>query len=352
MKAGDWLQSRSFRDLVQVVEVTEAFGVASVRVWHPASERVAVVAASDLVAGPEPDQVNALIAAVAAARIADALAGGALIAPTQSVVDPLPHQLRALSRCVASDPTRMLLADEVGLGKTIEAGLVITELVLRGLVETRPRRRPERPRRPVARRAPCIGSARNIVALASAEVGALAGRREDNFWLAYDRLIIPLDAVKPVEARRGWSPEQVERYNIARSTNLAAAGWDLVIIDEAHRVAGYGEHVARHKLARLLAEATPNLLLLTATPHAGKSDGFRRVLSLLDEQEFIGDAPITPSRVQPYVVRTSKRVAIDGNWKGALPGPLDHEGRSRLASRSAPPAAALRRGHRLRARGL
>jgi len=107
----------------------------------------------------------------------------------------------------------------------------------------------------------------------------------------------------------------VERYNIARSTNLAAAGWDLVIVDEAHRVAGYGEQVARHKLARLLAEAAPHLLLLTATPHVGKSDGFRRVLSLLDDKAFIGDSPLSPASVQPYVVRTSKRVAIDGNGR-------------------------------------
>ncbi len=197
MKPGDWLRSRSFRDLVQVVEITEAFGVGSVRVWHPASARVAVVAMSDLVAGPEPDHVNTLIAAVAAARIADALAGGALIAPTQSVVEPLPHQLRALSRCVASDSTRMLLADEVGLGKTIEAGLVITELVLRGLVK---RVLVVAPKGLVAQWQGELlhRFGEEYVALASAEVGALAGRREDNFWLAYDRLIIPLDAVTVV----------------------------------------------------------------------------------------------------------------------------------------------------------
>lgn len=314
MKPGDWLRSRSFRDLVQVIELTEAFGVASVRIWHPATKRIAVVAETDLGSGPEPDPTSVLIASVAAARIADALAAGALIAPTQSVVDPLPHQLRALSRCVASDSTRMLLADEVGLGKTIEAGLVITELVLRGLVKrvliVAPKGLVAQWQGELVHR---FGE--EYVALSSAEVGALAGRREDNFWLAYDRLIVPLDAVKPVESRRGWNPERLERYNIARSTNLAAAGWDLVIIDEAHRVAGYGEQVARHQLARLLAEAAPNLLLLTATPHVGKSDGFRRVLSLLDEKEFIGDAPITPSRIQPYVVRTSKRVAIDSNGK-------------------------------------
>ena len=57
-----------------------------------------------------------------------------------------------------------------------------------------------------------------FVALTSAEVGAMAGRREDNFWLGMDRVIVPLDAVKPLDMRRGWTEERVERYNIARST--------------------------------------------------------------------------------------------------------------------------------------
>ena len=61
------------------------------------------------------------------------------------------------------------------------------------------------------------------------------------------------------------------------------------------------------------------------------------MLSLLDEQAFLGDAPITPRRVQPYVVRTSKRVAIDCEGQAALPAAIDDQGRGRLAGR---PAAA------------
>lgn len=310
MKAGDWLHSQSFRDLVQVIAVSEAFGATSVRVWHPASDRVAMVTPADLRDGGSANATDSLIAAVAGVRVADALASGALLAPTQSVVDPLPHQLRALSRAVATDTTRMLLADEVGLGKTIEAGLIITERALRGqarrVLVLAPKGLVSQWQGELQRR---FGE--EFIALTSAEVGAMAGRREDNFWLGMDRVIVPLDSVKPLDSRRGWTDERIERHNIARSTNLAAAGWDLIVIDEAHRVAGYGEHVARHRLARLLADATPNLLLLSATPHVGKSEGFRRVLSLLDPKEFLGDAPITPARVQPFVVRTSKRVAID-----------------------------------------
>ena len=84
------------------------------------------------------DQVLAgadrLMYLAAAARIADALAENVLLAPMQSNVTPLPHQLYALQRATKSERVRFLLADEVGLGKTIEAGLVIRELKLRGLV--------------------------------------------------------------------------------------------------------------------------------------------------------------------------------------------------------------------------
>jgi hypothetical protein len=71
----------------------------------------------------------------AAARVADALTQDVLLAPIESSVIPLPHQIRALSRAIANDRVRYLLADEVGLGKTIEAGLIMRELKLRGLVK-------------------------------------------------------------------------------------------------------------------------------------------------------------------------------------------------------------------------
>src|SRR5690606_3190725 len=97
---------------------------------------------------------------------------------------------------------------------------------------------------------------------------------EDNFWRTYDQVVCPMDSVKPVERRRGWSPEQVAEYNRERFEDLISAGWDLVIVDEAHRLAGSTDLVARYQLGRGLAEAAPYLLLLSATPHQGKSDAF------------------------------------------------------------------------------
>ena len=68
-------------------------------------------------------------------------------------------------------------------------------------------------------------------------------------WNKFDQVVVPLDSVKPIDARSGWSQKEVERYNQARVESLVMAGWDLVIIDEAHKVAGSTDTVARHKLA-------------------------------------------------------------------------------------------------------
>ena len=129
-------------------------------------------------------------------------------------------------------------------------------------------------------------------------------------WRVFDQVVCSLDAVKPLRRRSGWSPEQVEAHNAARFRALLDAGWDMVIIDEAHHVAGSSEDVARHQLAVELTGVAPNVLLLSATPHSGKSDGFRRFLGLLDDR-FLRGQPVARSTVAPYVVRTEKRQAVD-----------------------------------------
>ena len=129
-------------------------------------------------------------------------------------------------------------------------------------------------------------------------------------WRVFDQVVCSLDAVKPLRRRSGWSPEQVEAHNAARFRALLDAGWDMVIIDEAHHVAGSSEDVARHQLAVDLTGVAPNVLLLSATPHSGKSDGFRRFLGLLDDR-FLRGQPVARSTVAPYVVRTEKRQAVD-----------------------------------------
>ena len=238
----------------------------------------------------------------------------ALVAPFEGTVIPLPHQLSALQRAISGDRIRYLLADEVGLGKTIEAGLILRELKIRGLV------------RRILVVAPAglvlqwqsemkghFGEDFRLILPSSLTALRQAGAidENENLWRMHDQVICPLDSVKPMDVRRGWSQEQLARYNRERFEDLVSAGWDLIIIDEAHRVGGSTEQVARFKLGDALAQAAPYLLLLSATPHQGKSDAFRRLIRFLDPDVLPGDDAISREAVAPFVIRTEKRRAID-----------------------------------------
>src|ERR1039457_6455944 len=116
-----------------------------------------------------------------------------------------------------------------------------------------------------------------------------------------------------MEARQGWSREDINQFNKERFEDLITAGWDLIIVDESHRIGGSSDQVARHQLGRGLSEASPYFLLLSATPHQGKSDAFHRLVSLLDKNAFPEPGSVTRERVHPYVIRTEKRQAIDAD---------------------------------------
>lgn len=134
-------------------------------------------------------------------------------------------------------------------------------------------------------------------------------------WSMFDQVIVSLDSVKPMDKRRGWTAERVAEYNRSRFEDLITAGWDLVIVDEAHRLGGSTDQVARYKLGKRLAEAAPYVLLLSATPHQGKTDAFHRLMNLLDDDAFPDMDSVSRDRVAPYVIRTEKRKAIDADGK-------------------------------------
>jgi superfamily II DNA or RNA helicase len=262
----------------------------------------------------------------AAAKVAEVLEGSTsatdghvLLAPMESNVIPLPHQIHALSRAISGDCVRYLLADEVGLGKTIEAGLVMRELKLRGLV-----------------RRTLIVSPKGIATQWVAEmkthfneqfqlvlgddIGTLqrlapGADQRSSAWSMFNQVIVSLDSVKPMDKRRGWTAERVAEYNRSRFEDLITAGWDLVVVDEAHRLGGSTDQVARYKLGKGLAEAAPYVLLLSATPHQGKTDAFHRLMNLLDDNAFPDMDSVSRDRVAPYVIRTEKRKAIDADGK-------------------------------------
>src|SRR5205085_614759 len=107
----------------------------------------------------------------------------------------------------------------------------------------------------------------------------------------------------------------LNNYNRERFEDLISASWDLVIIDESHRMGGSTDQVARYKLGAALAEAAPYLLLLSATPHQGKTDQFMRLMQLVDRDSFPDESSVTRERVHPFVIRTEKRAAIDADGK-------------------------------------
>jgi len=317
MEEGAWVYSIKHGQVCRVIESEMLWGKATCRIWIPSQDAVVRVRAEQL---KRPDEAlvqrpEAVSYVVTAARVADALTQDVLLAPIEASVIPLPHQIRTLGRAIKYDRVRYLLADEVGLGKTIEAGLVMRELKLRGLV-----------------RRTLVIAPKGLVTQWVVEMETHFGEefrllipndfsayrriaKEDNIWRAYDQVVTLLDSVKPLEGRRGWSRQRKDEYNRERFEDLIAAGWDLVIVDEAHRLSGSTDQVARYKLGQGLAEAAPYLLLLSATPHQGKTEAFHRLVSLLDEDAFPDVGSVTRERVQPYVIRNEKRQAIDA--KGA-----------------------------------
>jgi SNF2 family DNA or RNA helicase len=313
MKSGDWAFSVEHQELGQIIDVQEVWDQTICRIWLPTKNRVERIRADQLSSPKDSGFLHPtnLTYITAAARVAHTLTQNLVLAPIESSVIPLPHQLWALSRATTSDRIRYLLADEVGLGKTIEAGLIMRELKLRGLI-----------------RRSLVIAPRGLVMQWVSEmythfqevfyplipgdfISSPSAILNENRWKVYDQVVCPMDSVKPLDKRRGWLKEQVAEYNRERFEDLVAAGWDLVIVDEAHRIAGSTEQVARYKLGQGLAETVPYLLLLSATPHQGKSDAFHRLISLLDPEAFLDANSLTRERVQPYIIRTEKRRAID-----------------------------------------
>lgn len=328
--SGTWCFSTSHGEACQILEYMTLWGKSTCRVWLSQSNTTAVILADELipiqgVAGVGRD---AIVYVAAASKVADALErtrpgeNPTLLAPLSAEVIPLPHQLQALSRAIRGDHVRYLLADEVGLGKTIEAGLIMRELKIRGIVKRT-----------------LIVAPKGIVPQWQAEMKnrfhesfrAVQGEDIDSLehiartdasdpspWELFDQVIVSLDSVKPIRHRASWSDDRVKNYNQNRFEELCAAGWDLVVVDEAHKLSGSTQGVARFKLGKALAEAAPYLLLLSATPHQGKTEEFQRLLSLLDPLIFSEESdgtPITRDRIAPFVIRTEKRNAIDDQGK-------------------------------------
>lgn len=303
----DWAWWPPGGESVRILEEREVWGTGVCRVFVPSRSQVVVVPRDELRSGSLRPWTSDEVAWRSAAGLAlRQLAGPGAVATRMFNVEPLPHQLAALDRALSGAHVRLLLADEVGLGKTIEAGLIYSELKARGRV-----------RRilvvaPKSVQLQWVAEMRDRFGEEFARVGP-EGIPVDvgvDPWRAFDRVVCSLDAVKPLRRRTGWSVPRLAEHNERRYRALVDAGWDLVVFDEAHHVAGSTSEVARHELAQSLARETPNVLLLSATPHSGKTEAFARLLGLLDTA-FVSGRALEREAVAPYVVRTEKGRAVD-----------------------------------------
>ncbi|MCD6498898.1 MAG: DUF3883 domain-containing protein [Deltaproteobacteria bacterium] len=198
------------------------------------------------------------------------------VAITTSLIEPLPHQIAAVyDELLPRQPMRFLLADDPGAGKTIMAGLFIKELKLRGDLQR------------------CL-----IIS-----PGSLTDQWQDELWEKFG-LDFDLLTRDMIVATRSGNPFEQSGYLIARMDQLArneelqdkltaAPEWDLVIVDEAHRMSGhfFGNEIKltkRYKLGLTIGAHCRNFLLMTATPHNGKEEDFQIFLALLDGDRFEG----------------------------------------------------------------
>ena len=198
-----------------------------------------------------------------------------MMAVHTSNVDPYPHQISAVyESMLPRQPLRFVLADDPGAGKTIMAGLLIRELMMRA-------------------------DAKRILIVAP---GSLCEQWQDELLEKFGTVFGIFSREKQEQCASGnYFDEQnllIARLDqLSRSDDLKellqATEWDLIVVDEAHKLSAnyFGNKVNKTKrflLGEMLGSITRHFLLMTATPHNGKEEDFQIWLSLLDSDRFYG----------------------------------------------------------------
>lgn len=283
---------------------------------RPGPRRLTVLASQETTLRPEgatrlrfepgnPIKLNELHDALA---LTMAHGRGDLLAVEHGRIDVEPYQLVPVLVAMRQPRVRLLVADDVGLGKTIEAGLVLMELARRGRAD------------------------RVLIACPAGLQDQWVEEMRFRFNLDFTKV----DSKKWLEVRRDnpttvspWTavPYAVSSIDYLKNNLTAlqsAPPFDMVIVDEAHHVArayaGEGRSSAtdRSRLARALADHSRELLLLSATPHNGYQESFASLLQLLSPHLAADDGRLDPDLVQPYIVRRLK----DEVTRGEPPQPI------------------------------
>lgn len=186
----------------------------------------------------------------------------------KAALDVMPFQFQPARQALQQPRQRILIADSVGLGKTLEAGILVSELIARG-------------------------KGKRILVLA---VKSMLTQFQQEFWNRFSIGLTRLDS-QGLQRVRNRIPTNhnpfhyFDRSIISIDTlkqdidyrhYLEQAYWDIIIIDEAHNVAERSSHSQRARLAKLLATRSDTLIMLSATPHDGKPESFASLMNMLD----------------------------------------------------------------------
>ena len=217
---------------------------------------------------------------------------------SRSRIALLPHQLWVCKRVLESWPTRWLVADDVGLGKTIEAGLILTPLLSSGRVR----------RLLILAPASLVDQwqarLREMFDIRIANYVPAADTEAADFWNTQDRVIASAHTLRLDQGNR-WG------------RLFDAKPWDLVLIDEAHHmnVDEHGHRALSYQLVESLQERgkIQSLVLFTGTPHRGKDTGFLSLLKLLRPDDFDPDQPFEEQveKLRTVMIRNNKQSVTD-----------------------------------------
>ena len=211
-----------------------------------------------------------------------------------AAMDCVDYQLDPARQALARPRQRILIADTVGLGKTLEAGVLVSELIARG-------------------------RGRRILVLA---VKSMLTQFQKEFWNRFTIPLTRLDSIgiQRVRSRIPTNHNPFYYYDKAiisidtlkqdaeYRTYLEQASWDIIVIDEAHNVADRGTASQRNRLARLLARRSDTLIMLSATPHDGKPRSFASLVNMLDATAITNPDDYTKEDFRPgLVIRRFKK---------------------------------------------
>jgi superfamily II DNA or RNA helicase len=208
------------------------------------------------------------------------------------LLDPLDYQQRPAQMALSNLRPRLLIADVVGLGKTLEIGLLLAELIRRGrgdrILVVVPQQILDQFQRELWTRFSIPLLRMDSDGIARVQQQLPAGRNPFEF---HQRIIISVDTLKS---------ERWERH-------LQKVSWDAVVFDESHNlIGGSGGRNLRRRLARLVATTTEALIFASATPHPGKDRDFAELIDMLDPTRIVDRDDYDPDDVADLIIRRTK----------------------------------------------